>query len=105
MSWEGGEIKSVSALNKKLETELEALHENGANHKIRIRAHSILSSARDYTIEEIAGIYDVHRDTVSSWSDRWMQSGINGLSDKPSGGRPPILTVEERCEVLELTHF
>ncbi len=83
-------------------SEPEALHENGDKHKARIRAHSILLSARGYTIEEIADIYDVHRDTVSSWSDRWDQSGIKGLSDMPSGGRPPVLTEKEREKVLEL---
>jgi len=67
-----------------------------------MRAHSILLSARGYTIEEIADIYNVYRDTVSSWFDRWEQSGFKGLTDKSRSGRPPILTKEEREKVLEL---
>ena len=78
------------------------LHENGANHRIRMRAHSILLSARGYAIEEIADIYKVHRDTVSSWLDRWEESGFDGLQDKSRSGRPPILSEEELEKVLEL---
>ena len=59
-------------------------------------------SARGYTIEEIADIFKVNRDTVSSWIDRWEKCGISGLSDMPRSGRPPILTEEERKKVLEL---
>jgi transposase len=67
-----------------------------------MRAHSILLSARGYAIEEIADIYKVHRDTVSSWLDRWEQSGFDGLPDKSRSGRPPILSEEELEKVIEL---
>ncbi len=73
------------------------LYENDVNHRIRMRAHSILLSAKGYTIEIIADIFQAARDTVSSWIDRWEQSGVNGLSDLPSGGRPPLLTDVERA--------
>ncbi len=73
------------------------LYANGVNHRIRMRAHSILLSAKGYTIEIIADIFQAARDTVSSWIDRWEQSGVNGLSDLPRSGRPPLLTDEERA--------
>ncbi len=76
--------------------------ENSANHRIRTRSHCVLLSARGYTIEDIADIFQVNRDTVSSWIDRWEKSGINGLSDMPGSGRPLILTEKELEKVLEL---
>ncbi len=76
--------------------------ENSTNHRIRIRSHSILLSAGGYTIEETADVFQVKRDTVSSWIDRWEKSGISGLADLPRSGRLPILTEEEREKVLEL---
>ncbi len=75
--------------------------ENSTIHRIRIRSHSVLLSAGGYTIEETADIFQVKRDTVSSWSDRWEKSGISGQADMPSGGRPPILTEKELEKVLE----
>ncbi len=95
-------MKFISAIDKRQEDELRVLMKNSANHRIRMRTHSILLSAEGYTIEIIADIFQVTRDTVSSWTDRWVQSGINGLSDMPSGGRPPLLTDEERVKLLEL---
>lgn len=67
-----------------------------------MRCHCILLSARGYSIKEIADIFQVYRDTVSSWIDRWEESGIDGLSDMPRNGRPPILTEEEEKKVCEL---
>ncbi len=95
-------MKFISALNKIQELELRELMENSTNHRIRMRTHSILLSSRGYTIEMVTDIFQVTRDTVSSWIDRWEQSGINGLSDMPRSGRPPLLTDEEREKLLEL---
>ncbi len=75
---------------------------NNANHRIRMRCHCILLSERGYAIKEIADIFQVNRDTVTSWIDRWEKSGIDGLADMPRSGRPPILTEEERQTVFEL---
>lgn len=98
----GVKIKFVSAINKSREAELKDLMENSSNHRIRMRSHCILLSARGYTIKEIADIFQVSRDTVSSWIDRWEESGIDGLADMPRNGRPPILTEEELKKVYEL---
>ncbi len=95
-------MKFISAIDEKQESGIRELMKNSVNHRIRIRAHSILLSAKGYAIEIIADIFQVARDTVSSWTDRWVRSGINGLSDMPSGGRPPLLTDEERDKLLEL---
>jgi len=48
------------------------------------------------TIKEIVKIYQVDRDTVSSWIKQWEQTGVESLYDKPRSGRPSTLTQEEK---------
>ena len=63
--------------------------------RARTRAHSILLSSRRVTIQEIVKIYQVDRDTVSSWIKKWEQTGVASLYDKPRCGRPSKLTPAE----------
>jgi transposase len=51
-------------------------------------------SSEGFSINDIAKISHVDRDTVSSWFTDWEQQRFDGLSDKPRSGRPPKLTVE-----------
>jgi transposase len=48
------------------------------------------------TIKEIGKIYQVDRDTGSSWIAQWEQTGVESLYDKPRCGRPSKLTLEEK---------
>jgi len=48
------------------------------------------------TIKDIVTIYQVDRDTVSSWIKKWEKDGIESIYDKPRCGRPPKLTLEEK---------
>lgn len=59
-------------------------------------------SSQSYCIDEIAKIIGVNRNAVSSWIDRWFDSGINGLEDKPRSGNPGILTDDEKELVIKL---
>jgi transposase len=63
--------------------------------RARVRAHRILLSSRHVTIKEIVKIYQVDRDTVSSWIKKWEQTGVESLYEKPRCGRPSKLTPEE----------
>jgi transposase len=80
--------------------ELFELKENGSSDRIRTRAHAIILSARGYDIAEIAEIFQLKRDTVSSWIDRWNINGIKGLFDKPRKGTTPKIT-ENDLEKIE----
>ncbi|MDM8561332.1 IS630 family transposase [Candidatus Parabeggiatoa sp. HSG14] len=62
----------------------------------------MLLSARGYGIDEIANIFGVHRNTISTWIDKWEQTSISGLEDKPRSGHPCILTDSERELVIKL---
>src|SRR2546425_8109347 len=64
--------------------------------RARARAHSLLLSAEGMTIKEISKIYQVDRDTVSTWIRKWEHDGPASLHDKPRSGRPPKLTPDEQ---------
>lgn len=81
---------------------LEELFKHHRNSRQRQRAHGLLLSARGFSSDEIAEIYEVDRDTVSSWFTRWEQLGLVGLQDAPRSGKPPKLTETEQHRVLEL---
>lgn len=92
--------KFVSALSPDQLQHLEDLAERDAVRRVRMRAHSILLSSRGSSIDEIARIYRVHLDTVSSWIDNFEHLGVDGLRDKPRSGGPPKLN-EEAKEVVK----
>lgn len=95
-------MKYVSSLTEGQIEKLEDIMRNNPSYKVRIRAHSILLSARGFTINDIAKIYQVDRDSVSSWIASWEQSGFKNLSDKHRSGRPTKLTKEEREIAIDL---
>jgi len=64
--------------------------------RARARAHSLILSAQGMTINAITKIYQVDRDTISTWIRKWEHDGPESLHDKPRSGRPPKLTPEEQ---------
>lgn len=72
------------------------------SHRTRTRAHAILLSARRYSINQIADIFLVDRETVTSWLVRWEESDTDGLDDDPKSGRPPTLSEEEEKQAIEI---
>ncbi len=95
-------MKFVSTLSAAQIAQLKDLSRAGATARVRFRAHSILLSQRGYTINQIADIYEVHRDTVSGWIAAWEQDGVASLHDQPRSGRPPKLTAAEQEIALRL---
>lgn len=69
---------------------LKALRHSGGTYRERERAHAIILSHKGYSINQLADIFEVDRDSISSWFNRWEESGIEGLSDNHRSGRPPI---------------
>jgi transposase len=61
-----------------------------------------LLSADGFTIDEIARIYQIHRDTVGTTFDKWKRDGIAGLFDDPRSGRPSKLSDDEADEAVKL---
>jgi transposase len=64
-----------------------------------MRAHGILLSHQGFSIKRIAAVYQVSRQAVSAWLERWQQAGLIGLYDHPRSGRPPRLSVAAQQQV------
>lgn len=94
--------KFVSGLGDAQVEQLEELVKNHSSARVRMRAHSILLSHRKVSIDEIARIYNVRRDTVSSWLDRWEKIGFKGLEDKPRSGAPRIISDADKRIIRNL---
>jgi transposase len=84
-------------------TLLEKTMKNDASPRARARAHGLLLSGQGVTINEIAKMYQVDRDTVSTWITKWEHHGEASLHDRPRSGRPPKLTPAEQA--LALTYI
>lgn len=94
-------MRFVSSLSEPDKEQLTALFKYHDSHSVRRRAHSILLSADGFPIDEIARIYQIHRDTVGTTIDRWERDGIEGLFDGDRSGRPPKLSESEANEAVE----
>ena len=82
-------------------TTLDHTMKHDPSSRARARAHSLLLSEQGKSINDIANIYRVDRDTVSAWFTGWEDHGMKGLYDKPRSGRPPTLTSEEQALALD----
>jgi len=93
--------KFVSPLKDGQLTQLKDLMEN-VSERVRMRAHSIILSSKGFGIDDISYIYDLYRDSVSSWIDAWEKNGIEGLYDLSRCGAPPKLTESETETVKKM---
>lgn len=63
---------------------------NPGNKAIQ-RAQAILMSMEGHDRSEIAALYGVKTDTVSTWFKRWDALDLSALEDLHRSGRPPLL--------------
>src|SRR5438874_13346917 len=94
--------KFVTKLREEEKQELKRLMKEDPSSRVRMRAHSVLLSNREYSIDEIADIYEADRDRVTAWIDNWLELRYEGLLDLPKSGRPPLLNEKEQEQVKEL---
>ena len=81
-------MKFVQPLTQTETQALQQLHKTGPTHRERQRAHALLLSAKGYTLDQLADIFDLDRDTLSQWMDVFQAQGVSALSDAPKSGRP-----------------
>jgi len=93
--------KFVNKLGAEQREELRQLMKTG-NEQVRRRAHAVLLNARGYSVDQIADIYEVDRDTVSHWLERWADEGSAGLQDQAGRGRKPTLNDKEQKQALKI---
>ena len=84
-------MKFVSALSRPDHQALTRLHQQGATHRQRQRAHAVLLSAKGCSLAQIAHLLDTTPATVSRWLGRWRSQGLPGLCDAAKTGRPRAL--------------
>jgi transposase len=94
--------KFVQNLTEEQRGGLQAIMKSDDPQRKRMRAHTVLLSARRFSIDQIAAIYEVDRDRVSIWLEWWQQAQFEGLEDDPRTGRPPKLSLDEQAEILEI---
>jgi transposase len=94
--------KFIKILSEEDYIKLVENQQKSENFRVRNRSHAILLSFEKYSIDEIARICGVHRNTVSRWIERWNEGGWQGLGDVEKNGRPPILTLEEQARTVEI---
>ena len=58
-------MKFIPTLTEADQIALEAVHHKAKTHRQRQRAHAVLLSAKGFTLEQLADIFSVDRDTVS----------------------------------------
>lgn len=75
---------------------MERLHREGATHRERVRAQAVLLSSRGMSLKMLSTIFEVDRDTVSGWLDRFLEGGVAHLRDAPKPGRPSKLSPAAR---------
>jgi len=92
----------VKPLDTEQRTTLKQLMQTHPNHRVRMRAHAVLLSDRRYSLDQIADIFEVDRDTVGAWLARWNDDDTDGLEDDPRTGRPATLTTEEKEAAIKL---
>ena len=80
---------------------LQSMHKHHPSPATRIRAQAIVLSNRGYSIQEIAEVNSVCRQTVSNWLSSWEQEGLVGLIDKPRSGRPRVLSAAQEQAAIE----
>ncbi len=59
--------------------------------RVRHRAQALLLLTDEYSVSEVARLFQTARHRVRAWRDRYLTEGILGLADKKREGRPPKL--------------
>lgn len=84
------------------EVEEKALKEgwkNGKRATFRQRCHYILLSHQGKEILEISEIYQVSRQVIYKWFNKYEKEGISGLYTGKGQGRPAIIRIDNETEI------
>ena len=75
--------------------DLTDLYSHSNKQATRRRAHAVLLSNKQFTMDQIALILDATRETVGYWFNSWEQKGLKGLDDLPRPGQDAIYDEDE----------
>ena len=76
---------------------------NGKSYQFRDRCHCIILSFSGFEIKDLAILFDVSKNTISTWLNSWENEGIKGLKNKSGQGRKPKISIhnKEQVKVVE----
>jgi len=94
--------KRFVKLTKEERKWLEKGRKTGKKSTFRQRCHYILLSDQGKEVQEIADIYQVTRQSITGWYNRFETHGISGLHTKQGTGRPAIIRVDNEPEVTRI---
>ena len=66
------------------------------------RALALLELDRGRTFTEVAAIVGVVHQTVSTWAQKYQETGLACLEDKPRPGRPTVIDGLQRAKITAL---
>lgn len=81
-------MKHIKPLTKEEQRTLLDASRYAPESRFRQRAHAVYLTGKDYSVNQLADIFAVDRDTVSGWLTAWERDGLLGLRDDVHSGRP-----------------
>ena len=70
--------------------------------RVARRILAIASALDGMSRQDAAHSAGMDRQTLRDWVLRYNAHGVDGLSDRWNGGRPPTFTVQEQTEIVEI---
>jgi transposase len=98
----GAPAKKIELTEKEASTLKMWVSAGTTEQRMAKRARVILAAAQGMTLPEIALHTGLSANSCLKWRKRFAKSRIEGLTDEPGRGRPPVITQEERLEVMAL---
>lgn len=89
----------IQTLSISEKADLEKGMKSKSGHQFRQRCHAVLLSHRGKEVSELESFFDVSKQTIYSWLNRWESKGIEGLKNQPGQGRKAALCVDNKDHV------
>lgn len=81
---------------------LDLLHQSSLTRKHFQRATALLELDKGATFLAVASLVETTHHTVSTWSKKYKENGLDFLTDKKRSGRPPEITGLQRAKITAL---
>jgi transposase len=81
---------------------LRKLAKSETDVRVARRLLAIANALSGMSRAEAAASAGMDRQTLRDWVTRYNEYGVDGLTDRSSSGRPPMLTLDEQTELLAI---
>ena len=95
-------MRYVRSLSEEEIEELRELQVKTKDTREYRRAMIILLSNEGFAVPSLSFLFSLSDKKIRYWIDRYEREGIDGLSDKPRPGRPPLVKGEIKERLLEI---